>query len=140
MTDTEPTPTVVDGVTIYTRPIAYTVSAAPEDPYDGNLFALKVEYTGAFRWAEPRPEDQQWAVRMRSHWCLSKSKKWDMESIPSEREDDWLLEHRFDLPTALRLAAEMAPTVSINGLEARDYLAYRTRRDARRDARQDAET
>lgn len=134
MTDTTST-TVIDGLTIYTRPTSYSVSAVPEDRYDGLIFGIEVQYAGAFRWGEPRPEDQQWAVRLRGHSCLSKSKAWDIESIPSQREDDWLVEHRFDLPTALRLAAEMAPTVMINGYMPRDAIARRVADDkaAKRD-------
>lgn len=127
MTETS-APVVIDGLTIHTRPTSYSVSAVPEDPYDGLLFEIEVQYTGGYQWAKPRPEGRQWAVRLRGHRCLSKSKTWDYESIPSEREDDWLAEHRFDLPTALRLAAEMAPTVTVNGFTPRDAIARQAAR------------
>jgi hypothetical protein len=41
---------------------------------------------------------------------------------PSEREDDWLDTHRFDLDTALKLAKEQAPLVTVNGYTVTDAL------------------
>jgi hypothetical protein len=41
---------------------------------------------------------------------------------PSEREGDWLDAHRFDQDTAIRLAQEQAPLVSVNGITAAEAL------------------
>ncbi len=41
---------------------------------------------------------------------------------PSERDDDWLDAHRFDLDTALMLAKEAAPKVTVNGFTVADAL------------------
>jgi hypothetical protein len=85
----------------------YTVNAIPEgvDEFNRDLFEIKVEWRGKGRWA----------VVKRGHWCLSTDGEWDLESIPSERTDEWLSTHRFDLDTALTLAKEAAPHVTVNG-------------------------
>ncbi len=54
--------------------------------------------------------------------CLSSSGDWDFEPRVSEREDDWLAEHRFDLDTALQLALQQAPDVMVNGRTAQEVL------------------
>jgi hypothetical protein len=68
------------------------------------MFALTVERTAPDRWA----------VR-RGQRCLNADGGWDWESIPSERTDEWLAEHRFDESTALALARDAAPKVTVNG-------------------------
>jgi hypothetical protein len=83
----------------------------PSDPH-GHVFEITVEYRGR----------DQWAI-LRNGWCLSRDGAWDYELRPSEREDDWLDAHRFDLDTALRLAKEAAPGVTVNGLTAAQALA-----------------
>lgn len=129
MTDqTEP-----DGITPHTRITQYAVGCLPDDPIDGSHWDIHVEFTGAHRYGKPRPDNQKWAVRLRGSWCLSNEGTWDMESIPSERTDEWFETHRFDLETALRLAAEQAPHVVINGLTPAGLLAWRKQR---RDERQ----
>jgi hypothetical protein len=55
-----------------------------------------------------------WAVTHHSY-CLNKNGGWDYEMRPSERDDDWLGEHRFPLDEAVRLAKQIAPHISING-------------------------
>jgi len=72
----------------------------------------------------------KWAVMTGMRRCLGTDGKWDWEPSPSNREDDWLATHRFDLETALRLAAEHAPKVTINGLTALDILAKHETRAA----------
>lgn len=66
----------------------------------------------------------QWAVT-RPRRCLGVDGEWDWEPIPSEREDDWLAAHRFDLATALALAKQAAPTVAVNGITAAQAAARR---------------
>lgn len=95
MTD-QPEPTV--------QATAYEVSFLPESDINRPYFAITVEYRGGDRWA---------VVRHRQ--CMNAKGEWSWESIPSEREDDWLADHRFDLETALRLAKEAAPMVTVNG-------------------------
>lgn len=99
----------MDAYAIATR---YTVNLLPETDPHGHVFEITVEYRG----------DGQWAI-LRHGWCLSQSGEWDYELRPSEREDEWIAAHRFDLDTALRLAKEAAPSVTVNGLTAADALA-----------------
>lgn len=84
----------------------YVVNAIPEgvDEVNRSLFDIKVAWRGKGRWAV-----------LRSTRCLSVDGEWDWEPLPSSREDDWLDTHRFDLETALRLAKEAAPKVTVNG-------------------------
>lgn len=82
----------------------YEVSLLPEGDDARRHFTITVEYRGDGRWAVCRyPE------------CLGADGTWDWEPRPSERDEDWLDTHRFDLDTALRLAKEAAPTVIVNG-------------------------
>lgn len=94
------------------RPVRYEVSVVPEDDINHDLYVLAVEDRGAGRWA---------VVRHRQ--CLGTDGTWDWESIPSEREDAWLDTHRFDLETALRLAEEAAPKVTVGGITAAEVAA-----------------
>lgn len=113
---TQPEPTV--------RPTRYEVTAVPEGHADGHLWALTVEYRGRDRWAV-----------VRHGQCLDANGAWDYESIPSERTDEWLATHRFDLDTALRLAREAAPLITVNGITVPDALAlHAAATDAERDA------
>lgn len=97
MTDA-PEPTV--------RPTAYVVTAAPDwDHPDADLWDIEVSYRGGGKWG----------VYNRTR-CLGADGEWSWESIPSERRDEWLAAHRFDLDTALRLAKEQAPLVTVNRL------------------------
>ncbi|NUS22709.1 MAG: hypothetical protein HOV92_00575 [Streptomyces sp.] len=90
-----------EGVTANSRPTRYTVSLIPEDADPGGTYAITVEYRG----------DDRWAV-LRHSLCLSSDGRWDRERVSSEREEEWLDEHRFDLPTALRLAEEQATDIA----------------------------
>ncbi|MFI9344973.1 hypothetical protein ACIG0D_27460 [Streptomyces sp. NPDC052773] len=90
----------------------YEVSLLPEGDINRLSFTINVEYRGGDRWA---------VVRHRQ--CMNAQGEWSWESVPSEREDEWLAEHRFDLDTALRLAKQAAPHVVVNGHTAAE--AYR---------------
>ena len=87
----------------------YEVSLLPEGDVNRLLYTINVEYRGGDRWA---------VVRHRQ--CMNALGEWSWESVPSEREDEWLAEHRFDLDAALRLAKEHAPKVTVNGRTAVD--------------------
>ena len=89
----------------------YTVNLLPETDPHGHSFEITVEYRG----------HGQWAI-LRNGWCLGQDGAWDYELRPSEREDEWIAEHRFDLDTALRLAKEAAPGVTVNGRTAAEAL------------------
>jgi hypothetical protein len=82
----------------------YEVSILPEGDINRPVFTINVEYRGEGRWAV-----------VRHHQCLNAAGEWSYELRPSEREDDWLDDHRFDLGTAQRLAKQAAPYLIVNG-------------------------
>ena len=92
------------------EPIAtvYSVCWLPMTTGDYFDFAITVELTS---------HTGTWAIR-RHGMCLGRNGFWTWELRPSSREDNWLTEHRFDLQTALRLAADAAPGVMVNGVSA----------------------
>lgn len=100
---TTPEPTV--------RPTRYAVNCLPEDGIDSHVFEITVEYRGRDRWAVKRHSQ-----------VLGTDGQWDWEMRPSEREDDWLDSHRFNLDTALKLAKEQAPLITVNGFTVTDAL------------------
>ena len=81
-----------------------TVCAVPEDSVNHHLYAVTVAWRGGEDYAVI------WFKR-----ALGRDGEWDWEPIPSEREDSWLREHRFDYWEALRRACEVAPTIVVNG-------------------------
>jgi hypothetical protein len=87
-----------------TRITHYAVSCLPEDHDARFSMTITVEWRGRDLWAV-----------MRHGEALGADGKWDYEPSPSNREDDWLTTHRFDLDTALRLAEEAAPKLTVNG-------------------------
>jgi|SRR6185437_14918371 len=112
---------MIGGDGIYPRVTEYTVSVFPPEMADSSdmltasevdTWSLTVAWRGEGRWAV-----------MRGPFCLGADGGLDVERRPSEREDRWFTTHRFDLETALRLAAEHAPKVTINGLTALEILA-----------------
>lgn len=99
----------------------YEVSCLPEDDDAKFSMTINVEYRGRDLWA---------VVRMGE--ALGVDGEWEYEPSPSNREDGWLETHRFDLDTALRLAKEAAPKMTVNGYTVADLLAMHERREARR--------
>lgn len=114
MTDV-PEPTV--------QAVEYTVNCLPEDDLDSHVFAITVQYRGAGRYA----------VIQHGQMCLGADGTWDHGVKEYDRGDAWLDAHRFDLDTALRLAKEQAPRVTVNGFTVADALAMRQKRVERRD-------
>lgn len=93
------------------QPTDYLVTVMPVDHPNASSWSLNVSWRG----------NDRWAVRRHS-MCLSRSGGWSYEQVPSEREDEWIAEHRFDLDEALRLARERAPHVVVNGKTATEIL------------------
>lgn len=87
----------------------YEVSILPEGDINRSVFTINVEYRGDGRWAAVRHGE-----------CLNSVGEWSYEMRPSERDDAWLDEHRFDLGDALRLAKAAAPHLRVNGHTAID--------------------
>ena len=99
----------------------FEFSDLPEGDFNRPVWTVAAEHRGGDRWA---------VIRL-GH-CLGADGDWDYESIPSEREDEWLAGHRFDRDTALRLAEENSHSVTVNGLTAADMLARHNTQEADR--------
>jgi hypothetical protein len=90
----------------------YLVSCLPLDHIDASAFSVTVEWRGHDRWA---------VCRFRE--CFAADGTWSWESVPSEREDEWLATHRFDWDTAMVLATKACQNLTVNGITVQDVLA-----------------
>lgn len=62
--------------------------------------------------AAQRSGPDKWAVRSGTNVCLSKDGTWEFESMPSERDNEWLSLHRWDtFDAAMDAALEARDTV-----------------------------
>lgn len=95
----------------------YTVSVLPEGSVNRGHYDVTVDWRGPGRWAVC------WLG-----YCLGADGEWDYEPSPSNREDDWLEAHRFDVDTALALAREAAPNVTVNGMTALECVQWEASR------------
>lgn len=103
------------------RATEYAVNCLPDDDLDSHVFEVRVQYRGNDRYAVIRGGDM----------CLGSDGTWDFGVKPYDRDDAWLNAHRFDLDTALKLAKEQAPLVTVNGYTVSDALAMRQKRQDR---------
>lgn len=99
-----------DGPPVAVIATTFTVTAVPAGVPNRDLFALTVEARGG----------DTWAVRY-LRWCLTAEGEWDTCL-------DWLVCHRFDLDTALRLARAAAPHVTVDGVTVADAIREERRR------------
>lgn len=98
----------------HARATRYAVSLLPDSiGLYAQLFEISVEQRGV---------THRWAV-VRNGQVLGSDGTWSDELFPSQRDDGWLDDHRFDLDTALRIAAEAAPHVTVKGRTAAEELA-----------------
>ncbi|WP_093803942.1 hypothetical protein [Streptomyces sp. Wb2n-11] len=103
------------------KAVEYTVNCVPDDGIDGNLFEIRVQYRGAERYAVTRHGQQ----------CLGADGTWDQGVKEYDRGLDWLNAHRFDLDTALEMAKQAAPFVTVNGFTVADAIAMQEKRAER---------
>jgi hypothetical protein len=101
--------------------VEYTVNCVPDDDLDSHAFEIRVQYRGNGRYA----------VIRHGHSCLGADGTWDQGVKPYGRGDNWLDAHRFDLETALALAKEAAPHITVNGFTVTDAIAMQTKRAER---------
>lgn len=91
----------------------FTLSVLPEDNVNYRHYAVRVEYG----------RGEGWAVRNAIGDCLGADGEWMFDGARFIEDPDakaaWLAEHRFDLSTAMKLARDAAPDVTINGRTAR---------------------
>jgi hypothetical protein len=100
------------------KPTCYAVSLLPEDDINYRFHAVMVTYCGDGRWAITHPVTDT---------CFGTDGEWADGIKPYGRGDDWLDTHRFDHDTALELAKQAAPTVTLNGISTADLLARTAR-------------
>lgn len=93
------------------RVTRYDVSCIPESHIDAPHLTVTVEYRGRGKWAV-----------LDGMFAYDADGNCSFEPSPSNREDDWLAAHRFDLDTALALARRVAPTMTVNGHSVADVL------------------
>ncbi|MEW1548454.1 hypothetical protein [Streptomyces tsukubensis] len=83
---------------------------------DGDInragFLITIEHQGGDRWAA-----------LHCGFCFSASGTSDVEAIPSESTDDWLIDHRFPLDEAFWRAKSEAAHVKVNGHTVAEVLA-----------------
>lgn len=89
----------------------YEVSFLPEDHDAYIAFVVRVVYKGRGRWAVERGGVNYNAEAVGSY-----------QPLPSEREENWLDEHRFDLQNAFDVAEEVALRLKVNGYSVLDVL------------------
>jgi hypothetical protein len=97
------------------QPTGYVVSCLPEGHDDRWTFTVQVRYAGHGLFAIKH------GIRQ-----YGTDGTWSYEPDFDEddaAEDAWLKEHRFDHDTALRLARELAPTLTYRGQSVADVLA-----------------
>jgi len=83
------------------RATQYLITCIPEDKDPAGYRGITVEYRGCDRYAV-----------LHHTLCLNTDGTWDREMPSSERNDEWLDSHRFDLDSALSLAKRQAPLVT----------------------------
>lgn len=83
----------------------HRVCAVPRSVPSWQAWSLKVVWRS----------ENRWAVADGFGRCLSRDGEWSWESSPSERTEEWIAEHRFDLDTAMALAISACEHVEVNG-------------------------
>ena len=119
---------------VQVRPAAYVVTIWPESVtcMDAALWCVSVCDESYGNWsvrrgrvAGDRPPSGSAAP------ALGRDGKWHHERLPSERTRQEIEQNRFSLEEALKLAAEMAPRVDLNGLKAVEaFIRHEARRAA----------
>jgi hypothetical protein len=112
MTDT-PEPTV--------QPTSYVVSSLPEGHDDRFTFTVQVRYhrDGLFSVRHGLKFADRDGI-----WEYEPSWPEDGGEADAHAEEAWMAAHRFDHDTALRLARELAPTLTYRGRTVADALAW----------------
>lgn len=103
----------------WVRATRYEVSCLPEDDINAHVWTIAVEYRGRGLWAV-----------LDGPFAYDADGGRDYEPRSSERQDEWLTRHRFDLDTALAIARREAPKKVVNGMTATGVLARRAAREA----------
>lgn len=104
------------------RPVAYKVTVWPETVHcvDQALWCVTVHYEGYGNWSVRRGNLSG------NGPVLGRDRRWHLENLPSDRTREEIAEHRFSYDEAMKLAADMAPKVEVNGMTAVDAVARHT--------------
>lgn len=94
----------------------YTVSCLPTSSVNYHSWSVKVAWRDGDRFAV-----------LHAGQCLDRNGKWSYEPTSSERTDEWLEAHQFDVDTALNLAAWAAPLIKVDGKTTVDVLEWEAR-------------
>lgn len=89
----------------------------PESAADADTWSVIVQYRGGGKWSVDR-----------SGFCLNRSGGWDVSLSASDRDDEWLNEHRFARDGAILRAGQATLTITVNGLTTMEAIA-RYRKD-----------
>jgi len=100
----------------FVQPTGYLVSCLPEGHDDRWTFTIQVKHVGGGLFAV-RHGIRDYGTN--GTWEYEPS--WPEHSVDEDAE--WLATHRFDHDTALRLARELAPTLTYRGRSVADVLA-----------------
>ncbi|WP_040828896.1 hypothetical protein [Nocardia jiangxiensis] len=84
----------------------FDISCLPENHPEQHAYTLQVEYRGR----------NKWCVRDGFGFCYDRDGNRSYESLPTNREDEWLAQHRFALMEALVLAKRLAPGIIRGGV------------------------
>jgi hypothetical protein len=101
----------------HVQPTGYRVSCLPEEHDDRWTFTVQVQHRGYGRYAvvhglHQYGTDGQW----------SREPSWAEDGSDEDAENAWLDAHHFDHDTALRLARELARTLTYRGRSVADVL------------------
>jgi hypothetical protein len=98
----------------------YRVCALPKDNFHCQVFSIFVVWRGDGQWEIQRGGEYGRCLDAQGVW--SRRIGWNDEAtteeemLAREREvEEWKARHRFDLETALRLAEEAAPKITVMG-------------------------
>jgi hypothetical protein len=109
------------------QPTGYVVSCLPEGHDERWTFMVRVSYRGEGLWSVQRRGqyvDANGTPSPGFSWSggpMEPATQAEMDSFDKEQAE-WLAAYRFDHDTALRLAKELAPTVTYRGVSVADVL------------------
>ncbi|MER6183078.1 hypothetical protein [Streptomyces sp. NPDC001652] len=112
-----PPPGVPEPSTLATR---YVVSCLPEGHDDRHTFTVQVQYRGAGRYTVTH--NLKFAD-LDGRWEYGLAQPEDPDDDDMAAETKWREAHSFDHDTALRLARQLAPTLTCRGRTVADVLA-----------------
>lgn len=104
-----------------TLPTAYVVSCLPEGHDERLTYTITVQYRGEGLYAIVRNALKFWGTD--GTWQYEPNWDDDGGEAEAQAEEKWLAAHRFGHDEALRLAREIAPTLTYRGRTVADALA-----------------